>query len=239
MPEEKPFNDFFLLGLSHLSPFEANAFPLPRALEENQKRLEYGKKAIRENTVKGDLIAFESPEVSTFEHYKKLLEAKRGKKITSSFEKKTVLQQWQNRYRALQNLYADLARYAESIGRKTVSLEPTIRKPASALLLAYCKQPFHTERKKRMYYLLEEKTNISFTKRIQRIRPKTVIVSLPHAAVIEAKLKPTRIDYFPRATKRLRKRYSRETIKGMRLHKTKKMARLATARAAKRKPRMK
>ncbi len=232
---EKPFNDFFLLGLSHLSGFEA-LFPPRIALQENQIRLEYGKKAIKEHTAKGDLIAFETPEENTFEHYKKIHEAM-GEKITHEKEKE-LLARWQNLNKVTFNIYFELAQYAERIGRRVVSLEPSIRKPASALMLAYVREPKGTERKKRMRYLLREKPDISFLKRIQRLKPKMVIVARGHAVFIKGKLNPAKEGYFPEIREWHRKRVFEERLAAAQSYKAEKMARLKKGRmeAKRRKP---
>lgn len=231
---EKPFNDFFLLGLSHLLGFEVS-LGVRIALQEKQRRLRYGKKAIRKHTAKGDLIAFETPEEYRLEHFKKVYEAITGKKITPEIEKK-LLMQWPSISKAAFNTYFELAQYAKSIGRRVISLELSIRKPASAFELAYWREPEGMERKKRMEYLFKERANISFLRRIQSLKPRMVIVSWPHAAFIEGKAKPTKVDYFPKIEERQRQLTFKEALAATRLYKRKKMARLRMRREAKRKP---
>ncbi|MDP2974259.1 MAG: hypothetical protein Q8N60_04365, partial [Candidatus Diapherotrites archaeon] len=197
----------------------------------------YGKRAIRKHTAKGNLIAFEGAEECKFEHYKKIQEALTGKEITPEIEKE-LLAKWHNVEKAALNFYFELARYAQSIGRRVVSLEPSLRKPASAFELAHEREPEGTKRQRRMDYLACKKPDISFLKRIQRLKPKMVIVASGHAIYIERKLNPAKVNYFPRIEEWKRKLEFEERLAEARLYRKQKMDRLRMrrARVAKRKP---
>jgi hypothetical protein len=207
---EKPFNDFFLLGLSHLvreELFNPNGSIKEGAKAEIEKRLEYGKAAIRQRTRPGDLIAFEGREHWKFEDFCKLNKSADLKK-----NKERIRRDWNSILRANLNFYADLADYAESIGRRVVSLEPSVRKPGSNLRQAEWRRPKDIVKWARMYYLLGSRADISFLRRIQRNQPKMSVVAAGHAIYLENVMKPKGVDYLPKITQELKEMGLKEKI---------------------------
>jgi len=162
------------------------------------ERIEYGKKSIREHTNPGDLIAFEHPEEFSFAQNKKLWEAATHQQMTPEIEH-ALRNKWKKVLYLHLNMYSRLAAYAESIGRRVLSLEPSARKPNSALRIACEKEQAGTPRSDRINHLLKYRPNISFLRRIQRHKPKMVVVANGHAIYLEhiLKMPRDRTDYIP------------------------------------------
>jgi len=210
MAKEKAFNDFFLLGLRHLKTgeiFEKGKIN-SSAKAVIRQRIEHGKKAIRAQTVRGDLIAFESPKRWTFEQYKKI--SRTLHKVVGVPLPDAVLRQWwDGLVKEYFGFYAELADYAKSIGRKTISLETSIRKPESKVRELSAKARPGSQTFERVAFLITSGANPSFLKKVLRKKPKMVVVSDGHAAFLESMLKPKKVDYFPKVSQRQKEEYLR------------------------------
>lgn len=205
MPEGKPFNDFFLLGLDHLANrelFNLDGSINANAKAEMQRRIEYGKNVIREQTKEGGLIAFEAPHRWTFEQHKRASLA-----AHPDLEEQTLKHWWNEIVKDHFGFYAEIAEYAESIGRKVVSLETRVRMPNTGIYKAYAKAMSSPQKFDRIKFLTTIKVGESFFKKIQKLKPKMVIVSGGHAASLEATLVPRKLDYFPKASEALRRHW--------------------------------
>ena len=233
----RAYKDFFLFGLSHLTEREAfvqkSAFEAdfdavkPGARAEILRRLEHAEKVIEQHTKPGDLIAFEAPKPCTFEDYCKVYEL--HIRLGEPQAKQKLRSTWDALMNIQANYYSRLAEYAEKIGRKVVSLEPSIRKHDSSFRRAFAVQPFLTQKWARMDYLLRRKSDSFFLHRVQKLQPKMVVVDGSHALFIEntLKLEKRNVKYFPPLTqsqkeaalsriKEEHRRYRREKLKRLR-----------------------
>ncbi len=195
--QSKPFNDFFLFELSHLSGDELEK---PNALAVLERMLELGKKAILENTKPGDLIAMEAPENFDYKDFYNIF-LKGISFEGTGVSARQLRESWTRIDRANMNFYAKLSDYAKSSGRKIVSLEPNYRKNKSLIRtlwleeLAFKKGSGNLDRSFRLRYLVTRRADISFMKRIPRFLPQMVIVARDHAVFLEYAMQPKKVSY--------------------------------------------
>ncbi|MEW6295050.1 MAG: hypothetical protein AB1467_02000 [Candidatus Diapherotrites archaeon] len=194
-PKEEVWRDFHLLALSHLNAhelFNSDGSVKEKARKEIKRRLNYGKKFILQNTKEGDLIAFEGPEKVTFDSYKKECLPYYQEKF-----KENAVRMLTKNWRILRlnwNFYTELAHYAKVNGRKIISLESALHKPGSKLSQVYGLK--NIEKYARVKYLVEYSRDLSFIRKIQKIKPKMVVVARSHGVLIEVEMRP-KVEYFP------------------------------------------
>ena len=195
------FNDFCLLELSHLTIDDifnykkertpSGTAPITKvygvkrtASKERSKRLAFGKKIIDTETKAGDLVLIESPEQYTLEDFKKHYAGTPFELFGNTIVKEIM------------NFYSELAKYAESKGRKVQSLEPGVFRPGSRLYEAIARlSSLPLEKIKRVEYLTTHRRDYFMQKRIQVKKPALVIVARGHAVRLENAMKPKKTIY--------------------------------------------
>ncbi|MDO8628043.1 MAG: hypothetical protein Q7K42_06255 [Candidatus Diapherotrites archaeon] len=205
MTEEKEpiFRDFTLTELSHLDLYqcfkkigEKYAYSVYGWQNWQNERLAFGRAQIDQHTKPGDMVALETPEFMTSEEVKKFF----GNKVSPD-----ILDEVQE----FMNFYHKLARYAESVGRKVVSLEPSSMKHGGKLAQLGTKveqlekdRISRTDRNftkteqefvDRGRYLTGLRRDIAIQKRIQIGKPKLVIAAARHALDIIGLINPTKV----------------------------------------------
>lgn len=203
MPKEKVFSNFFLLFLNHLQDRPTDELKTEEILK---RRLKYGKKSILLNTKKGDVIALESPERWTLKNFREVFLPIFREKYEKNEEMKKrlpkILARLWKRQKLNINFYAELADFARRNERKVVSLESGLWSPKSRLVKAYERVGFgfegNSNKDKRLEFLRNERRDLGFCIRIQRIKPVMVITADGHAAVIEKEFNPVKVGGYER-----------------------------------------
>lgn len=184
---EKPFTDFTLVQLDHPDFIGLGFSKTESVVQRIRERLAWGKKLIdmeiqSGRLEKGDLILLEQPQ-----------------KIKKADYKREYGRTWNAAEEEFFNFYNFLSEYAKSKGLRAESIEPSIRMTGSNL---------RQEREKRtrsgvgdrswmrrVGYLLLRKADKFFQSRIQKRKPKMVIVASAHAIRLEHFMKPKRVKW--------------------------------------------
>jgi len=208
LPKGRPYSNFTLLELPHLMDYEIFIFDKnekikrvrKRALSELEKRLEFGKKVIDEETNPGGLIMIEDPWGFSYHTFLK------------QYKGTPVLHFWSEIMKRHLNGYLELANYSEDhkTGPRCVtSTTHHCLKPGSGLRTINSKHYYFPESRKkknskegysewtkltlRLRHITLENTNILLRNKIQKQKPRLVIVAAGHAWYLEGSMKPKKV----------------------------------------------
>ncbi len=178
--KEPVYRDFCLCEITHLSAEDFDNLPRKDYNNKLKALVEFGKLVIKNETKVGDLVMLETPRKVNIQHV-------HGD--TPTEEKKEA---WK-KYSVEWALYPALAQFAQSIGRSIESIEPTPMKPGARFWkrVAIIKKGKKTKKiQEREEYLITQPREAVMLAKIQRRKPKLVIVASAHAAFLEEKLAP-------------------------------------------------
>ncbi|GEM_PF-4338585 len=204
MPNTANYSDFVLVEVSHLPNDTLNRIPAffsqhgKKGLKELeahiQQKIDFTKKQIQLHTKPGDVVLIEAPEGKSFQQFLKQ-QSVHGNRLTP--EKHDWLNMnWQLWIKTEANMYAEIARYAQNLGRRVQTTEYGVTRTGSRLHTEGANIPFMPpETRQRFIDIFSHRRHIGIERRINKHKPAMVICAAGHAAQLETDFKPKKVIY--------------------------------------------